>query len=182
MYQPTHIDSAAAGAADAPITIDRRIRATLTYSNRSSKRVRLGLSKINDKGQWYELWYTWHSYTGLRSDRGVTEKTHAYSQAEGGVKVNQGLVPLDESTLPVQLKNNPSGTWKAIGRELWLKRFGPIDDSAVQLHEEEGEQRGASPGAQKRVALLTPHTPLRVKRVRKNMPPRRTTKSPCYTP
>jgi hypothetical protein len=66
MYQPTHIDSAAAGIADTPLTIDRPIRATLTYSNRSSKRVRLGFSKMNDKGQWYELWYTWRSYTGLK--------------------------------------------------------------------------------------------------------------------
>jgi hypothetical protein len=170
MYQPTHIDSAAAGIADTPLTIDRPIRATLTYSNRSSKRVRLGFSKMNDKGQWYELWYTWRSYTGLRSDRSVTEKTHAYSQAQGGVKVNQGLFPLDESTLPVQLKDNPCGTRKAFGRELWLKRFGPIDGSAVQLHQEEGEQRGASPGVQKQVALLTPHTPLRAKKVKKEHP------------
>ncbi|KAF3036882.1 hypothetical protein E8E11_005856 [Didymella keratinophila] len=107
------------------MTPDRPTRVQLACSSRSSKRVRLGLSKINDKGQWYELWYTWRSYTGLRSDGDVTEKTHEYSQAEGGVKVNQTLFPLDESTLPVELKDNPCGTWKAFGRELWLKRFGP---------------------------------------------------------
>lgn len=146
------------------VTGDRPTRATLAYSSHSSKRIRLGLSKINDKGQWYELWYTWRSYTGLRSDKDVTEKTHVYSQAKGGVKVNQSLFPFDEGTLPVVLKDNPRGTWKAFGRELWINQFGLINGSDVQL-DEEGENQGASV-LLKRTAPPTPPEPLKAKRIR----------------
>ncbi|KAF3033967.1 hypothetical protein E8E12_003495 [Didymella heteroderae] len=117
------LEAAATAASDVPVAVDCPTRTTLIYSSHSSKRVRLGLSKINDKGQW--------------RDKDVTEKTHAYSQAEGGVKINQSLFPLDESTLPLELANKPSGTWRAYGKQLWVQRFGLLNPTP----EEEADHR-----------------------------------------
>ena len=100
------------------LSVDRPTHVNLAYSTNTTKRIRLGYSKINEKGRWYEVWYTWRSYADLRSDKGITEKTHVYSQPEGGIKINQTLFPMDEDTLPSELMNNPGGFWKAFGREM----------------------------------------------------------------
>lgn len=89
---------------------------------------------------------------------------HVYNQAEGGVKVDQSLFPLDEGTLLVDLKDNPRGTWKAFGRELQINHFGPINGWDVPLVEER-EQRGVSV-VQKRIAPSTPLESLKAKRVK----------------
>ena len=80
----------AAQANNVAMCIDRPTRVIIAYPIKATKRIRLGYSKVDNQGLWYEMWDTWRSYTDLRSDGCITEKAQVYSRPE----INQALFPL----------------------------------------------------------------------------------------